>query len=119
MCSFLTVSHPSQADQLEHQVLLFVFYFQKMIELIPGKDSHEVLFEQVLQISVIFMAQYELPVPLCQATQMINKPDAAGYLAVLGDILGWGPMIAPVSWDRAAKCRPEGTGHGPAQQAGL
>lgn len=81
-----------------------IFSFWQVIELIPGKDSQEVLVEQVLQIlgklhyyyycyyllvlvliifTVIFMAQYELPVPLCQAAQVITS------LMLWGTTLCW------------------------------
>lgn len=81
---FLIIPKPIS---LSTKCFFSIFSFWQVIELIPGKDSQEVLLEQVLQIlgklhyyyycyyllvlvliifTVIFMAQYELPVPLCQ-----------------------------------------------------
>lgn len=73
-----------------------------MIELISSKDFHKVLFEQILQIlgklhyywlvfvlalvleliifTIIFMVQHELPVPWCQAAQMITSLMLSGTM---------------------------------------
>lgn len=48
-----------------------------------------------------------------------HKPGALGYYAVLAGIPAWGPTIAPVLLDWAAKCEREGSICAPAQQTQL
>jgi len=58
--------------------------------------------------------------PICVASSTVPgnaddyKPDATGHYTVLAGIFAWGPTIAPVSLDWAAKHRQAGTVHGPA-----